>query len=493
MKKLIAMLLVCALLFSYNIVWADSVPSLDFLKYSTSICDVEQNGTVNFKLNEPFGLIELLAEGEDSGAMSNHIDIAMLCESLFDSTMYVSSKTKMTDNGKMYSTETHFKSNVPFKVNDNLEGDARTNYSVWTELDFSDEENPYFNIIMTHPFAAKYITADSEMFLQDGGVALKDFLEVYKVLFEGETRTNLNDGIIESIKRNASVTGNSKKVRIAFTDIGLKMYLTDTIVSVLGELDGSMLEGFDAEIVTEALSKVPVFGNEAMVMEYTIDSKGRITEEKTTLNVDLNIYDLMSALGEEEPPEESGITRDNCKINFTVKSQNSFKYNSVKIEKPVLTEENSVDIFEYEDPYYYDEPEYDDENYYEEYYSPWVYANIDNSCYADGELKYVQLRSFLENMDYSISYDIGEIRAKTDSKYVKHKEFFFVVGSNVAYTESCSINMYVPLFIKDGVSYISVADCENITNLRKEALHYNFETQDGYLEFFEYEYLNGEE
>lgn len=489
MKKIISMLLMCLILLSSTVVWAESTPSLEFLKYSDSIKNVEQNGTLSFKLNEPFEFLELLAEDEDSKDTSNSIDVVRLVESLFDTTMSISAKTEIDNSGKKYSTEAHIKSNVPFKANNNLEGDIRTNYSVWSEFDFSDEDAPYFNVIITHPFAAKYIISDSNLMAQNGAAESEELLEVYRALFDGKTLLGLSDEMVESIKRNATVTGNSRKVKIVFNDAGLKTYLADAVTSVLGKIDEGMLSEFDDETLNDALRSVPIFGKEALIMEYTLDSKGRISEENTVLNIDLNIYDLMTALGEEEPPEGSGITKEKCNMNFTVTSQTGFKYNSVKIEKPVITEENSIDIFEYEDPYYYDEPEYEDEYYEEEYYSSWACADIDINCFESGELKYVQLRSFFEDMGYSVSYNNGEIAAELDSEYVKYKSIYFTIGSNISYTENGNVLMAVPLFVKDGVTYISIADCENLTNMIRESLSYYFETKGGYLEFYDYEYL----
>lgn len=492
MKKLISILLMCLMLISNSAVLADKTPSLEFLKHSASIRNVEQNGTVSFKLNEPFGLLELFKEDENLKGISNHIDVSMLFESLFDSTMSVSSKSELSEDGKKRLTEGHIKSNIGFKANNNLEGDFKTNYSVWSEIDFSDENNPYFGMIMTHPFAAKYITADSNLMFENGAEMPEELLELYKMLLDGQTFANINDAAVKSIEKNALITGDLQKVKIVFNDIGLKMYLVDIVTSVLGVIDKNALEAVDMETIKNTLSKVPIFGNEAMVMEYTLDSNNRISEEKTVLNVDLNIYDLMSSLGTEEQLEEREIARENCRMNFTIESNTSFNYDSVKIEKPVLTEENSIDIFEYEDPYYYysenNDGNYDDEEY--DYYYPRCYANIDRNCFANGEVKYVQLRSFFEDMGYSICYDNGAITAKSHSKYVKHKEFCFFVDSDIAYTEIQSVKLCIPLLVKDGVSYISVADCENLTNMTKDALYYNFETQYGNLQFYDHEYAN---
>jgi len=487
MKKIISLLLMCFMLGSNAAVLAAEIPSIEFLKQSALISNVEQSGTVNFKLNKPFELLDMANEDENLKGISNYIDISMLFESLFNSTMSVSTKLQVSAGGKKRLTETDIKSNVTFKPNNNLEGDFKTNYSVWSELDFSDDNNPYFSMIMTHPFAAKYVTSDSNLMLQNGAELSEEILGVYKVLLDSKTLINLNDHAVESIKKNAVITGNSKKVKIVFTDIGLKMYLADVVASVFEEINNNELEAFDMDIIKEALSKVPVFGNEAMIMEYTLDSNKRIFEEKVVLNVDLNIYDLMCALEEEEQLEEIEITRENSNIDFTVKTQTNFKYNSVKIEKPILTEENSIDIFEYSDPYYYDS-EYDDEYYAEEdYFYPWCYADIDSNCFTDGEVRYVQLRNFFEEMDYSVSYDNGVITVKSDSKYAKHKEICFSIHSDTVYTESSEMKLCMPLAVKDGVSYISVDDCESLTYMRKRALWFDLETRYGYLE---YEYEN---
>ena len=489
MKKIIATLLACTLLLSCNVVWAASTPSLSFLKTNTAVGGTEQSGTVSFKLHKPLEILELLAEDEDSGVMSNYVDIVMLLDSLFDSTMTVRAKTSITNGGKKQLTEAHIKSDIPFKANANLEGDIKTNQSVWTELDFTDAENPYFGMIMAHPFAAKYITLDSDLLLENDEMTAEELVGLCSMLFDSENLVKINDKMLASMEKHATITGNSRKVKITFTDIGLKMYLADIIVSVLGAMDAAILESYDEDAVKEALQTVPVFGKEALVTEYTLDAKSRIIGEKTTLNVDLNVYDLITALDGEEPLAESGITKENSAISFAIAEQSTYQYGSVEIQKPVLTEENSIDIFEYEDPYYYDEPEYD---MYEEYYDPWAYANIDANCYEGGEVKYVRLRSFLESAGYFVSYDNGTIRAQVDSEHAKYKAFCFVIGADCAYTDLHDVNMKTPLFLKDGVTYISIDDCENLTNYVKDGLYYSFETKGGYIDFVDYEYMYGE-
>ncbi|MBQ2754876.1 MAG: hypothetical protein IJF30_05370 [Clostridia bacterium] len=490
MKRIISMLLVCFMLLPAVCVSAASTPSLDFLKNSASIRSVEETGTVSFKLNEPFGLLELLAKEEFAQEVSNYVDIVALFESLFDSTIQVSAKTELSDDGMKGLTEAHIKSNIVLKANDNLEGDVKTNYSVWMDYDFSNEEKPYFDMIMAQPFAAKYITFNSDLLSQEGVDIAALIAELYKTALDKDNIAKLNDDAIESVKKNATVTGNSRRVKIVFDDIGLKMYIADVMISALNQADASLLESIDLDEIKQALATVPVFGNEAMVMECTLDTKGRIEKEKAILNVDFNIYDLMTALGE-QPDEESGLTRENCKLNFTAEAQSEYNYNFVKVEKPVLTEENSIDILKYGDPNYYDEPE---DNYVEPetYYSPWVYADIDNNCFAGNDAKYVKLRSFFEGIGYSVSYDNGTIKVETDSADAKHKTLSFVVNSDTVNAENNNVKMVAPVFEKDGASYISVADCEKLTYLKKESLYYHYESEYGYLEFYDYSYFNEE-
>lgn len=487
MKRLISILLASLMLFGSMCICSAETPSLDFLVESVMCDAVEQNGTMSIKLNERFGLLELITE-DNTDYVSNYIDVAVLVESLFDTTLYVKSKAQTSNDGKTKKTETHIKSNIPFKANANLEGNVKTNYSVWSEFDFSDEENPYFDFVMTHPFASKYITADSEMLSAENATVSNEMLNVYKTIFDSNNMVALNDKVIASMEKNAVIAGNSKNVKVTFTDLGLKMFIMDVLVAVLEEIDESMLEGYDEEAVETAFKTVPVFGKDALVMEYTLDSKGRISKDKTTLNVDLNIYDLMMALGEEEPPEETGITREVCRLNFTINAETEYNYSSVAIERPELTEENSVDIFEYEDPYYYDEPIEDDD------YS-WIYSSvsvdIDENCIENNEIKYVCLRDFMDQMGYYVAYENGRIFGETDNPYAKYKALNFSVGGDVAYTDVEDVVLDEPVFVIDGISYISLSDCEKLTGYKSGRYsHYDLFWDYGYVEFATEEYYN---
>jgi len=483
MKKIISILLTLLIVTCSMCVCSAEAPSLDFLEKS-ALCEViEQSGAVDFKLNKPFTVLEELQKSEDFKWMSNHIDIVSVFESLFDSTMNINAKVKLGDSKKEF--EAHIKSNVPFKINDNLDGDVRSKYDFWGSVDFSDDANPYFDMIMSHPFAAKYITVDSELLKENDAVTNEEILEVYKATFDAEKISELNQKTIESIKKNASINKTTNGVKIQFTDAGLKLYIADVIEAAFGVAGVEMLGESDLQDVKKVMSEIPFFADEALVLEYMLDDEGRIATEKAVLNVKLNLYDLMAAT----ESDTEGLTKENSTLDFTVTTDTSISYDDVEIKRPELTEENSVDIFEFEDPYYYDPVvggEYKPE---EDYYYSWSSAHFDDSCIEDGKVKYVKFRSFFEDMGYTVSYDNGYVRAKINSSEGKFKEYCIGIGSDVAYTDIHDVNMIKPLILVDGTTYISVEDCENLTFKRRESVTYEYSYGTGMLHFWDENFL----
>ena len=487
MKKIISVLLLCTLLFSFTMVQAAEAPSLDFLLHDISdkaYSDVQQSGTINVKLNEPLLIFDVIEE-YDLYSAYDEIDLKAFVERFFDSVITFSAKTKVTENGKKISTESHIKSDIPFKVNENLEGDFNANQSAWMDVDLSDEENPRFDMIQYGYNSTKYITASSELFEENGDDSYSDFVQLYTAAINASSSDEINEKIIESMSRNATITGNSSKVKIHFDDAGLKMCILELLEILISEVDESAAEDMDEAKM--AMAMVKIFDDDALILEYNLDRKGRISKSKIELNINVNIYDIFTMF----EVEEIGLTKENSNINFTVTAQTDIKYDTVTIKKPVLTEENSIDIFEYEYPYYYDDEYYDDYEYDENWIYEDIYVDIDKNCIENNEIKYVCLRNLMDELGYSIYYEDGKIFGETENPYTIYKALLFTVGGDTVSTDIHDVALEIPIFVVDGVSYISVSDLKRLTGyIDVEYSSYDFFSGTGYIEFVTAEYYN---
>lgn len=482
MKKIISLLLFFVMLLPCVCVHAASVPSLDFMKSTLdnkNYSDVEQNGTISFKLNKPFSILE------DNKEVSSYVDAYKIFNSIFDSKMTISSKTKVTDSGKKISAYSNVKSNIPLKLNNNFEADIKLNQTVWSDIDCSDIDNISYKMIMSNPQSAKYITLDDKLLLDNEEEMHYVISQIYSLLFDNDRIGEINDKLVYAIYNHATVTGNSKNAVIKFDDLGLKLYIVDVFKVLISEIDESLIDEIEIEEVEKALASVQIFGKDALVLRYTLDSKGRVTKQKIELNVDFNIYDFVKALGEET--EE--ITKDNAVLDFTISSDISIKYNTVKIEKPEITEENSIDILEFNDPYYYDTVDDDlDFNESEDIYYPCTSANVDTNCLVDDKVEYVQLRSLLDGMDYNIHYENGKIYAETENEYAKYNSINYVIGSDVVYTDVGEVKLLKAMFVKDGITYIYLDDAAALSGMDVDSIYYSYSSLWGYVEFWLEEY-----
>ena len=487
MKKFLSVVLLFVMMLGCTVVEAAKSPSLGFLMFDISdsnYSNISQTGTVKFKLNKPLSILEL-AEEEMYLSYDAPLDVLTFVDSLCDTELAFSSKTKITDNGKKISSENHTKADVPFKANENLEGYIKANQSVWTDYDLSDSENYRFDSIQYGYNSTKYLTSSSELF-EDTDLP---FADVYDMVMELMTSQEVNKKLVDSISKNATVTGNSSNVKIHFDDMGLKMYILDILEIAFSESgNNELLDDADLEEIKAAFAMFKIFDDDALVMEYTLDKKGRISKSETELNVNLNVYNIIAMIGEDTGP----LTKENSNIDFTISAKTDIKYNAVTIEKPELTEENSIDYITYRYPYY-DYEDYEDYEYYEDYYWMYsrVYPDIDSNCIVDGEIRYVCLRSIMEEMGYTVFYENGNIYGETENPYTKYKSLLLTVGGEIASTDIQDVNLDVPVFVKDGVAYISVSDCEKLTGYRNiEESSYDFFNNYGYITFVTEAYYN---
>ena len=487
MKKFITLIITLTMLISIVPAEAAKGPSLDFLKVSYKnymYSNISQDGTLEFKLNEPISVLNFVDKLFDSN--DSPVDIKAMVESLFDSKITYTAKQKTSNSGEKSSVEMHMKTNSPIRLNNNLELAVNTNYSIWADLDISDAEKPLMNYIMSMPTNKRYVTMNLNDFysymdenqLSEYNDAMGMISEIYS---SDEFLLQMQDKLVESISDNAKVTGTVGYVKIEFSDLGLKKYVADAFEVAMDLYDEEMKEELMeqseefVETLKDVAKNVPFFAENALVLEYKLDSKDRIISEKAELNVDLDLYKLITYLGQ----DTDDLVDGNSNISFSMLSNTTFKYNTVTINKPEITKDNSVSIMElmpvYETPDY---QEYEPE----EYFFPYLYVDTDENFYGSNGEKYIPLRALLEAFNYEVTYDNGVIKATSDSKYAEYDNIEFNIKENVVNTNTVNYTISAAPIIVNDKSYITLTDAEKVMNFRTFLYSYYPSENTGYID-----------
>ena len=311
MKKLITLIITLTMFIGTVPAEAAKEPSLDFLKASykdSKYYNISQNGSLSFKLNKPIVGLDFLDKMIDSN--NSPLDLKALIEGLFDSTITYTAKQKTTNAGEKSSVEMQMKSSAPIRINNNFELAVNTNYSVWADLDVSDAKNISMDYIMSTPQNKRYITMSTDDFAEYmDEEELAEYNEVMEMISQiylsDEYLAEMQNEMVNSISENATITGTARDIKIVFSDLGLKKYFADVFEIVMDiypeEIREQLMDGSDEFIDTlkDVAINVPFFADDALVMEYKLDSKNRIISEKVELNVDLDVFELLTYLGED--------------------------------------------------------------------------------------------------------------------------------------------------------------------------------------------------
>ena len=461
MKKMLSAVLAAMLLLSAVNAYAYQ-PSLEFMNKTyedlnnfTSTCEI------GFKLGSNIKIIDKLAKMTESTDIGKIVDLKELAEGLFDTTIKMEASS-ISAHDKM-SCEAKISSSAPLKINKNLELNVNSSYYVWADI-AKNGDTVSNNYIISMPFAAKYIVMNDEEFEKPGDGA--SIGETSKILFDNSRMKDINKKNIQSVSKNARVTGNDSNVTVTFTDAGLKAYLADMkdiVWDLYDENTKETLNEIDFSGVENVMRKVKIFDDNALVMNYSVNSDGNPERCDFTLNVNTNASEIAEALGIMNPE----FTAENSKIAFTVKGSNIIKYGSARIAKPQLTEDNSMTLSEYAGLTDTEMPEPDDG-----YYS-YIYVQTDGEFVKrDGEIL-IPLRNLLEEVSYNIVYDNGTITAEANED--SDAEFDKIVILPGGRTEADGTLLEVSPEVINDRAYVTVKEAERLLDASAEEYGYNIQ------------------
>ncbi len=457
MKKILSIILAASIILSCITVFAKSDISLDFLTNIPS--SFEASGKLSMKLNKPLKFLDIdYIKGDDF----KYIVFQDLAESLTKADVKMDIKM-LTDEDNILKTYCAFDIKTPFVLNDCLNGNANAKMFTWSTIDTTDGYNS--TSIVKSPTNTKYVITKSEL-PEDIALLIKQLLP-NSLGFKFASVE-----IVKAIKENSTI---SKKGNVVYLNISNEQVkgLLNELVKAISHIP-ALNENIDVEEASKYIDNLDIFADKAIEYKYTLKGD-KISKVQSAINIKTNMYDLVSNFG----ITPTKIDHENSDIDIKLSCELTYKYNKVKIDFPVLTDENSIDtsIPEF-DQHYYDEC-YDDE-YYDDGFSYYLFSynvntedefkEVISTGYFDVE-KLAEAFYGFDEEEYIVKKENNKIFVKSDYNYT---EFEVVANSNQVIVNGNIIELDKPAIIRNGNIFVSSDFISKIFQAKQSSSIFNY-------------------
>ncbi len=323
-------------------------------------------------------------------------------------------------------------------INQNLYLDVRAKSGIWGNLDFSDAQNPVFDIVFSAPISSKYIKFSATDFVET------DLLSGLQIVLNAEVlQTNVKKAS-EMLLKYATVSTEGNTVTIRMDNAGFTAYM-DAYMQSLAEMTASVPEISVVYAEFPSLAGIQLLGECGIQSVCTIEN-GKIAVEKSTADISINFAQIYETVTGMEWEEDVPFTFD-----FTVLMESRIsERGTTAVKFPVLTEENHITMEELMPDYTAYEPdgEFGD------------YPNFFVSGYTDtlpiyGDEIFLPLRATLEDAygeNVEIIYNHGSVMMK--SKYFPVDIILLEIGTETVYAGGVPYAMEKAMLV-NGSTYVS--------------------------------------
>ena len=445
MKKAVSLFIAISMLLCMTAYGA----GLDFLTEMYPNYTAETSVKLRFESSEE--LAALINEIDFNDEIENYVDLKALLKSLLSNDSVMTVQVDMSDDMKVMKAAVTAESSQFVEVNANLSADVKSKTGIWVDADFSDEENPSFTMIYSHPFMNKYLVIDLPEAMGDD---FDEFSNVMEVFLNPELIKEVNSVVADTVNKHADVKASYGKCVINIDN--------DALLNIAEDLIKYYSENLPEEIASEIngidLSGIKLLGENGIQSTYIL-KKGKISSAATYMDIELDLKSIYSMIvAEEWPIESQGV------LSFSVEMKQSIKNaGKTKVEFPELTDENSISFDEL----------YGDDYEYEEEYPLYVYSECDYLPIIDGET-YVPLRQTMEEAyedTIQITYENGTVTLASEN-FIDFKTLSLKIGSDKAVSDTGEYTIKAPI-VKDGVSYVATSFFEDVLGWS-----YNYAWQD---------------
>lgn len=309
------------------------------------------SGKMHMQLSSEAKSIPQILKSSELFESIGMVDFELLAESLLKSKADISGTYNVSKDMKKAKYAMTYEIDSPININDNFRIQANSKWSFWIDYDLT-LENPVYKIIYKTPLNKKYVVMD----ISEAG----DFSEVESSLPTDEELLKITKDVSNLYKTYGKISKQGNGYKITFDDNGIKLFI-GAMFDMICEMSQTQLLAFEAspseirdfqtgvedmkETFSLASQNFEVLGKGGFVINLSANKGGYITAENLSLDLKLNIYDILNAFGIYN--STSGITKENSEFEavFNAKAELSSHNRNVSVEFPVLTEENSVDMF----------------------------------------------------------------------------------------------------------------------------------------------------
>jgi hypothetical protein len=321
-------------------------------------------------------------------------------------------------------------------------GGERIALQAWYDIDASNPEAPKMKIIMKAPYEDKYMYMDYAALMSNQGMNVSDFLtgspdfiglqnDIESQISSSEIKKEVIDGVYTVKIPQSTILSVYKTMAASMSDI-MKSYFVVSVdpFAPANEDYSALIDEFFAK-----LENIKLFAEDAVVVKATGDENNNVKTLDIAVNIQTNIAEIMEAFDSSSP----GITKENSDIDVTLNINYIFdKINEgVVIEFPVLTPENSIDMFAgmpVPDPVSSE---------------PLVFVFVNGEVLQSdvmpviiNDRTMIPVRAFFNAMgisDESISFSDGVVNIFDGSNSLQ-----FTVGGSTAYINGAEISLDVP-------------------------------------------------
>ncbi len=438
MKKLISILLILIFVFSTVITLANNSEDeiLDIL-FTSNYLSGQVDATMVLKANAPLPKI-IDNDGMQTKMLSNlkyKYDI----------------KFNMSEDKKKMELEMDMNMIIP-------ESDPM-DIKYWIDLDFSNETEPVFKMIMKTPEDDRYMYMD---YINTNGDSesipnIENILDMDKI-------NQINEEFINNIDKSKIITDyKDKRYKVVLDENTIKDLYKNLILSMSDIFsniqtfnpitfnagtnnNGLSNTDFEQTIIDffDKIKNVQLFDKDAVVIEVEIDDDNLIKNQKMTINIKTNIAKVMQAFNAPSliiPKEDSDID-----ISFIMDMNYSNVNEEVDIILPELTEDNSINMLEGMYDVYQQTFEINEDDINVIVNNQKVDFDVEPIMQDDEVL--VPLRAFLNSININgndIGYDNGVVTIKYGNDIIE-----FVIDSDIAYFNDKDFILDMPVIEIDG-------------------------------------------
>lgn len=432
MKRLVSILIAISLMITG--VFAAAVPEFLTKQYNNYTADY----TVSLSFDNSKEVINLLKELEIPDTINTYVDLEALLESLLAYEETIKLQADISSNYEKIKIGITAEAKQNINVNKNLNVAYNMKAGMWMNIDLSNENEPVFDIIYSHPLMNKYLKISASDIME------QQSMDMIKSIYNKEFIESISKTSMELFAKYATIKGSGTRYTVTMDNDGMTSYL-DEIIALVSDVMVSEDTTYNPYAIVPSLKGLQILGKDGIETVYSLKGKN-IASAKVTADISVDIAQIYTLIsGFEWPYESSG------KLDFTLEAKTDVsRIGTTKVSFPTLTDENTVLLEDIMPSYNYDD--YEPEPLYPKSY---IYGYEAYLPIVDG-MAYVPLRSILEKAyrdSVTISYDNGVITAESEY-FTEFDKVVITVGSDTVYADDKEYTGYATI-VENGTTYIN--------------------------------------